>query len=148
MLMMLRFQQIHCNGDFVVKNPGHVEPDINWQNSAQDIPVRDGRGEITLNTDTDVQAMTLPAEPWKPGELWPAKSPELIAFQPNYIQRVAKKGTFFNNDLIQKALHPSLMRRLKDKLQGKTVIQVDVCATAELTMFHEVSILRLRGNVS
>lgn len=150
MLMLLRFQQIHCNGDFVVADPGHIESNVNWRNSAQEIPILDGRGEITLNQDADIQAMTLPAIPWKSGEVWPARSPELIALQPNYAEKILRKGTFFNNDLIKKATHPSLLLRLRNKIRsrGNQITQVDVCGTPEHTMFHEVYTLRLRDNVT
>lgn len=138
--LLTHCQEIHCNADYIVEDFKNLEPNINWFDQIQNLPVKDHDGILDLKDEgTSTQAVTSPARAWKEGETWPNNIPELITFSPKYIEEAVKKNMILNTDLVNKAVHPSLIRSIRIKFQRFTdVTNVDVLQTPELVLLHEV----------
>ncbi|KAF7542203.1 hypothetical protein G7Z17_g11792 [Cylindrodendrum hubeiense] len=139
--------EIHCNGDYITPLQDSPEPNINWRDEIQGLPVLDDDSILNIKDEkTILVAVTSPARTWKEGETWPDNIPEVITFNPWYIKHAVEKKSIFNSDRIKKALQPSLLKAIKIKFQRYThAANVDTLDTPELTLIHELTHTALGG---
>ncbi|KAF3347805.1 hypothetical protein VD0002_g6235 [Verticillium dahliae] len=135
--------EIFCNADHVVEDPNNPEKNIKWRDKAQDLPVTDKDGILSLkNPLSFTMAVTKDSRPISREQPWPEHSPEYIAFHPRYMKKSTEKNSMLNHDRVEKAAYPSLWDKVKVKLPGLDFGAVDILATPELTMLHELTHLR------
>ncbi|KAH7165281.1 hypothetical protein EDB81DRAFT_852200 [Dactylonectria macrodidyma] len=132
--------EIHCNADYIIPDSSFPEPNIHWIDDIQKLPVRDTDAILEFKGEKSTsQAVTSPARAWKVGEVWPDNVPELITFDPEWIQTAVAKNSIFNSDRVKKAVHPSLRRNIQVKFQRFTdITNIDVLQTLEFTLLHEL----------
>ncbi|CRK37865.1 hypothetical protein BN1723_015257 [Verticillium longisporum] len=93
--------------------------------------------EIFCNADHVVEDPNNPEKNIK----WRDTAQDLpyIAFHPRYMKKSTEKNSMLNHDRVEKAAYPSLWDKVKVKLPGLDFGAVDILATPELTMLHELT---------
>ncbi|KAF4946653.1 hypothetical protein FSARC_14143 [Fusarium sarcochroum] len=136
--------EIHCDVKRIVENKEYPEHNTPYVDEVQKAPVEKDSDMFLFKRGLTLSvAITSSRETTGEGHVWKPESPEVITINPLRMWQYKKTKPVFNEQWIEKAAHPRMIRWIKttvpELLFSRKWKQVDLLDTPALTIFHEMT---------